>query len=426
MDSTAERKILELSGETYRRNVYLLGMHLRDATSTLHTLRSLSDFDRPDLLANATILFATAGLEGNLSYFSTLALAVSEAATEPIYKAHELEYLRAVQEQYLKVAELTPKQQTQSLSDRLRIVPKLLGRAFGREYQLIAGERGLERLRNAIERRDAIIHPSWDKYPAVTVADAIDAVFGVLEYIDSVRQQLFPYMIGYAVMLDTYGPLVADLAQEQPPPLQFRTLSEPRELTDALARDWTDAHIIFDVANSHETEGDSDGSMLTRAALVALYSMVNSHLSITGKLAQLLNEHAFSEKDVNFFNEQDYDWDEFGNAVLQGTKQYFEDRATIVPMLISKRICPHPLAFDNRGGTWFQKMFKKYLNMRNGVMHSKFGETAPRVSKAELWEAFESVRQYCAYVATAGGILGFYSSLLRNSQLRNLSPESFE
>lgn len=421
MNSNFDSKLLELSGETYKKHVHLVGMHLRDATNILYTLRSLSASHRPDLLAKATILFAAAGLESNLSYFSTLALAISEAVSNPIYKEPELEYLRAVQLEYSKNAELSPRNQKQSLKDRLLVVPKLLGRAFQREFQLTAGEYGLERLGNAIERRDAIIHPSWDKYPDVGLADAVDAVYGVLEYVDSVRLQFFPYMIGYIVMMSSHAPILADLAEKEPPPLRFRTLNERTELIEALSRDWLDAHMMFDIANMHPTEGDSDGSMLTRSALVSLYSMVSAHLSVLGKLARQLNPDVFTEKEVNYFNEEDYGMSNTGDAVLQLTKQRFEDRATIVPTLISKKLCPNVLNFE-RGVKWHQKMFKQYLEMRNSVMHSKFGECLPRVSKAELRDAFESAHQYCAHVASAGGILAFYKPLLDKSPLRELTP----
>jgi hypothetical protein len=179
---------------------------------------------------------------------------------------------------------------------------------------------------------------------------------------------------------------------------------------------------MFDTANMHGTEGDSDGSMLTRAALVSLYAMVSTHLSVLGKFAQTMSPEVFSEKDVNFFNEQDYQMSDKGDAVLQPTKQRFEERGTIVPMLISKKVCPNPLTFKNRGDAWFQNMFKKYFEMRNGVMHSKFGECLPRVPKAELKEAYESVRQYFSYIETAGGILAFYKSALDKSSLWELTP----
>jgi hypothetical protein len=72
-------------------------MHLRDAVNLLDTMRSIPASARPDLLAKACILFSAAGLETNLSYYCTLALAISEAAPASIYGEPEIEYLKAVQ-----------------------------------------------------------------------------------------------------------------------------------------------------------------------------------------------------------------------------------------------------------------------------------------------------------------------------------------
>jgi hypothetical protein len=418
MEQGYDSKLLEISGKTYQQNGNLVGMQLRDATNMLDTLRSVDASGRPDLLAKATILFAAAALESNLSYYSTLALAIHDA--KPTYKEPEVEYLKAVKMEYTKDAELSTSKEKQPLNERLHLIPTLLGRAFERKFELQAGIRGFERLINTIERRDAIIHPRWDKYPVVGLADAVDAVYGVLEYIDSVRDQFFPYMVGYLVIMSAYGPLVANAASE-PAPLRFLQLDKYRELVSGLSGDWLDAHIMFDIANMHGTKGDSDGSVLTRAALVFLYSMVSVHLSYIGRLAQIADPTAFSEKEVSYFNEQAYGMSDKGEAVLQPTKHRFENRATILPTIISKKLCPNPLTF-NRGISWYQNMFKKYFNMRNGVMHSKFGECLPRVSKPELRESFESVRQYCAHIATAGGILGFYKPLLDKSPLRKLLP----
>lgn len=420
MDQGYDNTILEISGRTYKSNVHLVGMHLRDARNILTFLQSAGSIGRPDLLAKAAILLSAAGLESNLSYYSTLALAIQDA--KPIYKQPELEFLKAVQMEYTKEAELRPSKQKQALDERLRLVPALLGRSFGRKFELEVGERGIERLSNMIERRDAIIHPGWDRYPVVGPTDAVDALYGVLEYVDSVRMQFFPYMIGYIVMMSAYGSVVA-AASADPVPLRFRELMGQKELVEGLCSNWVDAHMMFDVANMHRTEGDSEGSMLTRAALVSLYAMVSAELSCIGRLAQIADAAALTEYDVNYLNEQAPKISGEGIAVMEPIKQKFEDRATLVPTIISKNLCPNVFTFD-RGATWFQNMFKKYFNMRNGVMHSKFGECLPRVSKAELREAFESVRAYFGHIATADGMLACYRMLLDSSPLRSLAPSA--
>jgi hypothetical protein len=180
---------------------------------------------------------------------------------------------------------------------------------------------------------------------------------------------------------------------------------------------------MFDIANVHGTEGDSEGSMLTRAALVSVYSMVMAHTSLLGKMAVVLNPGLFSEKEINFLNEKDYQWSDEGELILDTAKQTFKVRATVAMTLIAKKVSPNALAFQE-GVTWFQLMFKDYLPMRNRVMHSKFGETTARVTKPELRAAFEAIRSYAAHVDLAGGILTFYQGLLDRSPLKYLSPEA--
>src|SRR5271170_1934437 len=151
--------------------------------------------------------------------------------------------------------------------------------------------------------------------------------------------------------------------------------------------------------------------MLTRAALVSVYSMVMAHMSLLGKMAVVLNPGLFSEKEINFLNEKDYQWSDEGELVLDTAKQTFKVRATVAMTLIAKKVSHNALAFQE-GVTWFQEIFKEYLPMRNQVMHSKFGETTARVTKPELRAAFEAIRSYAAHVAAAGGILAFYQGLL--------------
>jgi hypothetical protein len=426
MQDSLEVKLAEISGEIYKQNAYLVGMHLRDAVNVLSTMRSIPTSARPDLLARACILFAAAGLETNLSYFCTLALAISEAVPAgSIYKEPETEYLRAVRTTFSKDANLSDEKQAQPLSDRLLRVPKLLGKAFGREFAMAPGEPIGDRLDVLIEKRDALIHPSWDRYPEVGLEDAADAIYGVLDYLETVRQQFHPFLIGYMTLLSAYFPLVTDLVGDQPLPLppRFRVLESREELMAALAGEWVDAHTMFDIANVHGTEGDSEGSMLTRAALVSVYSMVMAHVSLLGKMAVVLNPGLFSEKEINFLNEKDYQWSDEGELILDTAKQTFKVRATVAMTLIAKKVSPNALAFQE-GVTWFQRMFKEYLPMRNRVMHSKFGETTARVTKPELREAFEAIRSYAAHVALAGGILAFYQGLLDRSPLKYLSPEA--
>ena len=292
-----------------------------------------------------------------------------------------------------------------------------MGRAFDRAFDLDKDFGEAERLQNTIARRDAIIHPTAEQYPDFRLADARDALSSVLRYVESVRQRLAPYLVGYLVMLQHHTDFLAKFGATASAPLRFQHLVTPTDIINALSREWFDAHTMFDIANLHDVEADSDGSMLTRAAMVLLYSMLNAHLSFMGCLALNLNRAAFTEKETNYFNEVDFEMTSAGVSIVP-QRQPLEDRATIVPSLIAKKLCSTNLNFP-RGDKWFQDAFKKYFEMRNRVMHSKFGEYQPRVSKQELRDAFESIRAYFEHVSTAGGILGIYGSLLQ-TPLRDL------
>jgi hypothetical protein len=424
MQDSLEMRLAEISGEVYEQNVYLVGMHLRDAVNLLDTARNIPVSARPDLLAKACILFAAAGLETNLSYFCTLALAIAETVPAgSIYKEPEIDYLKAVRTTFSSDASLNNLKQPQPLVERLLIVPKLLGKALGREFSMPGNEPIAARLNFAIEKRDALIHPSWDRYPVVGIEDAADAVYGVLDYLETVWQQLHPLLIGYTTLISAYYPLVSDLVGDQPVQPSFRVLERREELMAAIAEEWIDAHMMFDVANDHGTEGDSEGSMLTRAALVSAYSMVMAHVSLLGKMAVVLNPGLFSEKEINYLNEKDYQWAEDGEFVLDTAKQTFKVRATVAMTLIAKNVSPNALVFTE-GVTWFQRMFKVYFATRNQVMHSKFGEPIARVTKSELREAFEAIHSYAVHVAGAGGILAFYKGLVDRTPLKDLKPEA--
>jgi len=78
--------------------------------------------------------------------------------------------------------------------------------------------------------------------------------------------------------------------------------------------------------------------MLTRAALVSVYSMVMAHVSLLGKMAVVLNPGLFSEKEINFLNEKDYQWSDEGELVLDTAKQTFKVRATVAMTLIAKKV----------------------------------------------------------------------------------------
>jgi hypothetical protein len=68
-------------------------------------------------------------------------------------------------------------------------------------------------MRRTIARRDAIVHPTWNRYVSmVGWWEAAEAVDAVELYLNSVRASVHPYLIGYTHMLWTIkGPTKHDM-----------------------------------------------------------------------------------------------------------------------------------------------------------------------------------------------------------------------
>ena len=46
----------------------------------------------------------------------------------------------------------------------MRMIPDLIARAVGRRYAFPERSSAIRKLRRTIDRRDAIVHPRWDRY----------------------------------------------------------------------------------------------------------------------------------------------------------------------------------------------------------------------------------------------------------------------
>jgi hypothetical protein len=157
-----DNELVEIVFEEFKSNVDLVGIHLRDARNILYSLKSLKE---PAVLSKAAILLACAALESNLAYLSKVAIRFGEKRPE-LYLPPQTDYLYGVQETIDERGEIVKKPIKQSLLERLEVVPSLLARAVKREYKLPVNSSPFKKLLRTIERRDAIVHPRWDKYVA--------------------------------------------------------------------------------------------------------------------------------------------------------------------------------------------------------------------------------------------------------------------
>jgi len=201
--------LIQIAFEEHQKNVELALVHLRDARNMLVSIPDLRD---NRALSKSTILLATAALESNLTYLAGIALRFMDARPGKFAKPHA-DFARGVEMTIDENGRLIERRMHQKLVERMQIVPALLASAIDRHFVLSPRSAAAKKMKLAIARRDAIIHPTWDRYVAAPgwweAAEAIDAVE---LYLHSVRRSVHPYLIGYTHMLWTIkGPTKDDM-----------------------------------------------------------------------------------------------------------------------------------------------------------------------------------------------------------------------
>jgi hypothetical protein len=89
-----DQELVEVVFQEFRRNIDLVGIHLRDARNMLYGARELTD-DR--ILGKAALLLAAAALESNLVYLSGVALRIAENKAGTLVSP-QIRYLKGVSE----------------------------------------------------------------------------------------------------------------------------------------------------------------------------------------------------------------------------------------------------------------------------------------------------------------------------------------
>jgi len=157
-----DEELVQIVFEEFKNNIDLAGVHLRDARNILPSLKPLKELA---VLSKATILLACAALESNLAYLSKVAIRFAQKRPQ-LFVSAQVDYLYGVQEVVDERGQIVKRPIKQSLLERLEVVPSLLARAIKREYKLPVDSSPFKKLLRTIERRDAIVHPRWDKYVA--------------------------------------------------------------------------------------------------------------------------------------------------------------------------------------------------------------------------------------------------------------------
>lgn len=394
-------RVAEVVFEEFQRNSDLVGIHLRDARNMLSGARQAKD-DR--LLSKGALILATAALESNLIYLSGIALRIAENKTNILLQP-QIRYLRGVEEIIDENGVGRTIALKQSLAERLQVVPSLLARTVQRTYRLRNSSAAFRKLAKTIERRDAIVHPRWDRYVAELgwweAAEAIDAVE---LYLESVSSALHPYLFHYFPALytipgnDHHEVAVGHRTLRKRGPVRKISTMANVGLREVLTREWMDAVMAIRLALGHGCEGDSGGSMLTRAALVLLYAMLDAQLSVVSqwRLREKIDE--FTEAEVLFLNEYAVGIGHDGEVWIDDEHQSFKKRIKAVPVILSRRIDRNEQAVD-LSKQWGKDLLDGQA-LRNRVMHSPFGEALPRVPKEELVRFANAVFEYFQELAT--------------------------
>jgi hypothetical protein len=403
-----DNELTEIVFQEFETNIDLVGIHLRDARNMLYGARELEG-DR--VIARAALLLAAAALESNLVYLSGIAVQIAKKRPD-VLKPPQVRYLQGIDETIDDNGRIVQKPIRQSLSERLQVVPNLLARAIGRQYTLPRRRAGFRKLVRTIARRDAIIHPRWDRYVTeIGWWEAAEAIDGVELYLDSISKALHPYLIGYFTTLytipgaDHHEVAVGHRTMGKKGPKSKLSRMEDVGILEVLTGEWIDAVLAVGLAFGHDCEGDSQGSMFTRAALVLIYAMLDAHLSVVAQWRMRENPDGFDEAEILFLNEFAVGVGHDGEVWLGEDHQSFKKRIKAVPAILSRRVDGHEEAVD-LGGNWGRDLLEGQ-QLRNQVMHSSFGSPLPRVTKQELDRYTKAVFAYF-------------------QELRNKLPKSFE
>ena len=408
-----DQDLLRISGDRFEQSTNLTMLHLRDARLLLPETRDNR------VLAKACIVLASAALESNLSYLSDLGVAFADSRPE-LFAIAQREFLLGRRTVVDDEGRVVQKRLKQTLEERLTVVPTLLGRAISRDYELPVRSAAIRKLRATLDRRDAIIHPRWDRYlREASWFESAEAVDAVELYLQSVHLQLHPYLAQYFVLLGTMPP---GWHKHDGTDVGYRTrgrrnLAVPLsrmtdfQIREVILQEWFDAVFLTRLALTNGVEGDSEGSMLTRAALILLYAMVDAQLSIISQWKMAEHPAEFLPAEVNFLSEIAVGVGHDGEALVEEDHHAFKQRIIAVPRILARRI-ENAEVRPNLGDAWGEELLRGH-GLRNQLVHPPQAGDMPRITIPELLGIAKAIKQYFSELATiAPRNFGLYELLL--------------
>jgi hypothetical protein len=410
-------RLRDLIGDHFKANINLLGIHLRDARNMLHAVKKSDGFDR--VFAKAVVILSGAALEANLTYLSDLCLTIAKTK-HGLYVQGQLDYLRGQEEYINDKGDIRTRPVKQRLEEKLKTVPTLLGRAMNRDYEFPKSVSAHRKLHETIAYRDAIAHPRWDRYAhSVGWYEAAQAIDAVELYLHSITSQLHPYLAFYFVMLYTVPPgghkddvdIAYRTKGRKAPGRGFANMADI-SIGEIISREWLEAQMVAELAQTSECEGDSDGSMLTRAALVLLYAMLDAQLSVIAQAHLHSGKVDFEQAEVLFLTEIAVGVNTDGEITATESHQHFRQRVRGVPRLLARKVLGKEITV-NLGDRHGEDLLS-YKDLRDEVMHPRVGQEPPRVTKDQLRDAERAIRAYFAQLALAAPeLFGSYDVFLK-------------
>jgi len=400
VSAAPDSDLIDIVYQEHFKSPEFVVVHLRDARNLLYAIHGLNG---NKALSKAAILLAAASLESNLTYLSSVALGFIKARPNLFSKAH-VNFARGVEEEIDDNGKLVTRKRKQSFDERLRIVPQLLARALGRQYELPTRGVIARKLQRTIERRDAIIHPKWDRYiKDIGWWEAAEAVDAVELYLNSVRVCLHPYLIGYVSNLFTIkGSTKDDVGVghrtygKRGPKGRISTMAEVG-IVQVLIEEWTEAMFVCMLALDQGTDEESEGSMLTRSALVLLYAMLDAQLAVISQWKLREMPSSFREEEALFLNEAAIGVGHDGEVWTESDQHPFKKRIKAIPVVLA-RCCENGTFSVNLSDQWGRDLLDGYA-MRSAVMHSTPEQPMPVVSKPELRRSARAIRSYLEALA---------------------------
>ena len=230
--------------------------------------------------------------------------------------------------------------------------------------------------------------------------EAAEAVDAVELYLESVHLQLHPYLVGYFVMLGTIPP---GWHKNDGVDVGYRTRKKRRHafpfarmsdigVAEVVLGEWMDAAMIVKFALDSGVEGDSEGSMLSRAALILLYAMLDAELGIVAQWRMAEDIRRFEEAEINFLNEVAVGIGHDGEIQMEEDRQSFKQRILAIPRILARRVEGQDVVV-NLGQQWGEQLMKGH-ELRNKLIHTPVGEPVERVSLMELLAAAKAVKAY--------------------------------